>query len=88
VESSSRFSPVLDLWLSSNRGNFSTRVEQTFLPLNDNRYERGLRLFQPLHGRRVIIDPVMPPEQDGVLEDVDGHLPNFSVRVRTQLIPE
>ena len=67
---------------------FSTRVEQTYLPLNGNRYERGLRLFQPLHGRRVIIDPVMPPEQDGVLEDADGHLPDFSVRVRTQLVPE
>ena len=88
MESSSRFGPVLDLWLSSNGGNFSTHVEQTLLPLNGNRCERGLRLFQPLHGRRVIIDPVMPPEQDGVLENADGHLPNFSVRVRTQLIPE
>ena len=70
------------------RRNFLNAFGTDILTLNDNRYGRGLCPFQPLRRLYGIADPVMPAEQDGALEDADGHLPDFSVGVRTQLVPE
>src|SRR5690242_8488895 len=47
-----------------------------------------LRPFQPLSGRHGIVDPIISPKQNGLLEDEGGHLPDFSVGTRAEPLPE
>src|SRR3954451_18515433 len=49
---------------------------------------QDLRPFQPLSCRHGIVDPVVSPKQDGFLEDEGGHLPDFSIGTRAELLPE